>query len=74
MLLLAVSAVASAQPLAALQGRVFDVSGSALPNASIIITDPSTGFNAAVVTDAEGRYYIPGIPAGAYGLTAAASG
>jgi protocatechuate 3,4-dioxygenase beta subunit len=65
---------ATAQTMAVLQGRVLDPSGAALAGASIVVRDLATGFTSAVPTDAEGRYHVPAIPAGAYQVTAAAPG
>jgi carboxypeptidase family protein len=74
LLLLDSAALARAQTVAALQGRVFDSSGAALPAASITVENREAGFRAVVATDADGRYYIPAIPAGSYEVTAAADG
>jgi hypothetical protein len=68
------AAAASAQTMAALHGRVLDGSGAALPHASITILNPAAGFKTIVSTDAEGRYYVPAIPAGFYEVTAEADG
>ena len=68
------AAVAHAQTAAALQGRVFDMSGAALSGALITVQNPVAGFRAVVSTDAEGRYYVAGVPAGSYKVTAAAGG
>jgi Carboxypeptidase regulatory-like domain/TonB dependent receptor-like, beta-barrel len=73
-LLLGTAAVVSGQTVATLQGLVCDVSGAALPRASITISNPATGFHTVVSTDAEGRYYVVAIPAGSYEVTAAADG
>src|SRR6185369_13127466 len=56
------------------QGRVLDTSGAALRQASITILNHATGFRPVIATDAEGRYYVPAIPAGSYEVTAAADG
>ena len=74
LLLLTVAGAAGAQTLAVLQGRVVDVSGAALPSATITIRNPDTGFATMVSTDAEGRYYIPAIPAGSYQVIASVVG
>ena len=68
------AAAVNGQTVATLQGLVFDVSGAALPRASITISNPAIGFHTVVSTDAEGRYYVPAIPAGSYEVTAAADG
>jgi hypothetical protein len=73
-LCLCASARASAQPAAALQGRVVDESGAVLQGASITVRDDSTRFSTLVDTDREGRYHLAAIPAGSYEVTAAAPG
>ena len=73
-ILLFSAATAGAQVLAVLQGRVFDASGAALGDASITIQNESAAFQTTVSTDAEGRYYVPAIPAGSYTVLAAADG
>ena len=65
---------ANAQTMAALQGRVVDASGAALPGASVAVRDPATGFASAVVTDDEGRYHLPAIPVGIYRVVTEAPG
>jgi hypothetical protein len=74
LLLLAIAAAVGAQTLAVLQGRVVDVSGAALQSATITIGNRDAGFVAMVSTDAEGRYYVPAVPAGSYQVTASAVG
>ena len=49
------AALADAQTLAGLQGRVFDASGAAVPGALIRVQDHATGFDASVRTDSDGR-------------------
>jgi hypothetical protein len=73
-MLLSVHAPSSAQTVALLQGRVFDASGSVLASATISVRNTAIGFTAAVQTDAEGRYYVPAVPAGSYTVTAEAPG
>jgi hypothetical protein len=63
-----------AQPLAALQGRVYDASGATLPGAVVRVRDASTGFDASVQADTDGRYYVFAIPNGRYTVTAEAAG
>jgi hypothetical protein len=68
------SAFVYAQTTADLQGRVLDASSAALPGATITIRNDSAGFLRSAVTGADGRYYLPAIPAGPYKVTAAANG
>ena len=72
--LLCACAPSFAQPTATLQGRVFDASGGALVGAKILVTNHFTGLLRSTSTDAEGRYRIEAIPAGACQVTAAATG
>jgi hypothetical protein len=65
---------ADSQPLAALQGRVFDPSGAAIPGAQIHLQDQSTGVAASVRADSEGRYYFVALASGTYTVTAEAPG
>jgi len=60
--------------MATLQGRVVDASGAAIEHASITIRNTATVFRTIVPTDAQGRYYIPAIPAGSYEVTVTADG
>ena len=64
----------SAQTLAALQGRVLDASGAVLRDAIVRVWNQSVGFETSVRTDAEGRYYIFGIPSGTFSVSAEAAG
>ena len=73
LLLLTVS-LASAQTMAMLQGRVLDPSGAAVPGASVVVRNSATGFTSTTSSDGQGRYHVPGIPAGAYQVTAEAPG
>ena len=65
---------AAAQPLAGLQGRVFDASGAVVPGAVIRVRNEANGLEMSVHADAEGRYYVTAIPNGTYTVTATASG
>jgi hypothetical protein len=63
-----------AQTTAVLQGRVFDVSGATVSDATITVREPSAAFDVVARTDPAGRYHVSGIPAGAYAVTAEAPG
>jgi hypothetical protein len=63
-----------AQTLSAMQGRVFDASGAALPGAIIRVENESTGIDQSARSDGEGRYYVAAIPSGTYTVTATADG
>ena len=74
MLSILMASPANGQTMAALQGRVFDSSGAALPGASIKARDVATGLTSAAAANAEGRYQLPAITAGTYHVTAEARG
>jgi hypothetical protein len=74
LIMLTDSIPSSAQPLSALQGRIVDESGAALPGARIAVRNDTTGFAASIPADSEGRYYVPAIPAGTYRITVEARG
>jgi len=74
MLSILLAASAHGQTMAALQGRVADSSGAALPGASVKARDVATGLTSVAAADAEGRYHVPAITAGTYQVTAEAPG
>ena len=59
---------------AALSGRVLDETGSALPGVSVTATNTATGFTRTAVTEADGAYRLPSLPAGTYTVVADLSG
>ena len=61
--------LAGAQTMAVLQGLVADTSGAAVPGVSVTVRGSATGFSSVAVSDREGRYRIPAIPAGTYEVT-----
>jgi hypothetical protein len=58
----------------ALVGTAFDPSGAVVPNAQVTVTNVSTQFTRATVTDSAGHYAFPALPSGSYNLTAVGSG
>ncbi len=72
--------VAQAQPAnwlgsdttAIVSGRVADTSGAPLPGVTVQVR--GGGFSRTVVSDAQGNFRIPGVPAGRYSVSAALSG
>ena len=46
----------------------------AVPGASVVVRNSATGFTSTTSSDDQGRYHVPGIPAGAYQVTAEAPG
>ena len=57
-----------------LQGSVTDESKSALPGATITLTNDATGVVVARVTDAEGRYLFDFVDPGTYTITGELAG
>src|SRR5438132_2387983 len=75
LLLLLVPAVVFAQTTgAALNGRVGDESGGALPGVTVTATNTATGFTRSTVTASDGSYHFPSLLAGTYNVLAELSG
>ena len=53
-------------------GTVNDVAGKPIPNAAVSVKNESSGPPRTVVADQEGKFSIPGLPAGVYTLEASA--
>src|SRR5262249_28540975 len=62
------------QSTGAIQGTVTDASGSAVPNATVTVTDPAHGVNRTQDTDSAGLYYIPSLPVGTYTVQVRSAG
>src|SRR5688500_11150596 len=73
LMLLLLAAPVRAQQETALAGRVVDGSGGVVPGATVVATS-STGVSRTMVTDREGRFAFPGIPAGTYDVQAQVPG
>jgi hypothetical protein len=58
-----------AQDRAAINGVVTDSSGAVVPNASIDVTSPATGFHRTVVSAPNGLYEVTPLPVGSYTIT-----
>lgn len=52
-----------------IQGRVHDNTGAVLPGVTVTITSPAMMGSQSDVTNAEGIYRFPGVPAGEYRIT-----
>jgi len=52
-----------------LQGTVVDPAGAAVPDATIVITDPSAGTTRKAVSGADGIFILNGVEPGTYNLT-----
>ena len=57
-----------------LSGAVTDMTGAAIPGASVTVTESATGTSRTVRSDNAGRYVVDGLAAGTYGLEAQAPG
>jgi len=57
-----------------LTGTVFDASGAAIPNATVVALEDETGVRTSATTNAGGGYRFTNLPAGRYTLTASAAG
>ena len=60
------SAPALAQQRGVIAGRVLDPDGLALPGATVVVTNPATGFTREVVTAETGGYSVPALEPGTY--------
>jgi len=73
--LLLTGAIASAQlSTARLSGRVTDESKAVLPGVTVTMTRTDTGLTRSDVTDGNGAYVLPNLPAGPYRLEVSLSG
>jgi hypothetical protein len=72
---LAVSAfTAAAQTSGTLAGRALDASGAVVPGVTISTRHRERGFERVTVTDADGRFVVAALPAGAYDVRAELAG
>ena len=51
-----------------IRGRITDPSGSAVPQASVTVTNTATGYTRTVTTENDGYYVIPTLPLGVYAV------
>ncbi len=68
------STSAGQDPRGAIQGKVLDSSGGALPGTTVTVTNTANGTANTAVTDAEGRYSIPFITPGNYDVVVELTG
>src|ERR1051326_3123135 len=73
-LCLLLSATASAQSTATLQGTITDQQGAVVPNAKVIAHNNATGLERTAQTDADGNYQIAALPPGVYHVEVQAQG
>src|SRR5882672_3220168 len=55
-------------------GTVVDVTGAVVPNASVEIRNPVSGFERSTATDSTGKFSIPNVPFNPYHVTVTAQG
>lgn len=67
-------AAAQVRTTGTLSGTVVDPSGATVPQASITVTEPSTGFTQTVTSSDSGEYTFPDLQPGHYQLTATRTG
>ncbi len=59
---------------AAIQGTVTDMSGAAIPEASVQVRNVGTGTSQSTVSDAQGRFNVPDLVVGGYEVQASKAG
>jgi hypothetical protein len=69
-----VSLAALAQDSGVITGSVRDNSGAAIPHATVKSSNESGTLTRATVSNSDGEYSVPGLPAGTYDLTITATG
>lgn len=74
LVLLFASSLAAQTYRGTVRGVVLDPSGAVVPGASVVAKNAETGLSRSAVTNQEGSYVIPELPAGQYDLTVEAKG
>jgi hypothetical protein len=59
---------------ATLKGTIYDPQGAVIANASVTVTNPSTGFTKTVKVNSDGSYVIPVLQPGVYEISVEAQG
>ncbi|MBI3262914.1 MAG: TonB-dependent receptor [Acidobacteria bacterium] len=67
-------ALAQQSQYSAMQGRILDESGLALPGVVIVVTHQESGMFRQVVSNADGSYFVTGLVPGPYRITAELAG
>ena len=73
-LAIALSAQAQSATATSVIGAVADPSGGVVPNATVEIRNPVSGFSRTATTDAAGHFVIPNVPFNPYHVTITAQG
>jgi carboxypeptidase family protein/TonB-dependent receptor-like protein len=71
---LGLPAALAAQTSASLQGSVSDATGAVVPAATVRVRSQASAIDRSVSTTPDGRYFVVGLPAGRYHVTASATG
>jgi hypothetical protein len=58
----------------AIEGKVADDQGLALPGAAVTVQNTATGFNRSAVSDSSGLFRVPGLPVGTYEVKVSLTG
>src|SRR5690349_20615229 len=74
LLCFASAAFAQGTNLGTIRGTVTDPNGAIIPNASIKITDQTTGLSRDLTTDGEGNFEASALKAGTYKITVTVTG
>ena len=73
--LLAAALAAQAQVVGgSISGVVHDISGATVSETTVTVRQSETGATRTLTTDAEGRFFAPSVPVGAYTVSAAHEG
>jgi outer membrane receptor protein involved in Fe transport len=73
-IVLVAAAPLMAQTTGRIEGRIVDASGGVLPGVTVVVTSPNLAGTRTAVTDAAGRFRLPGLPAGTYRVKAELAG
>src|SRR5262245_10632432 len=57
-----------------ISGTVHDPNGAGIPKAEVLIVQPATSTSRTAITDENGNYSAPSLPAGSYTVTVTATG
>jgi hypothetical protein len=71
LVLASAAAVSTAQTTGSIEGTLTDAAGSPLPGVTVEVTSPNLQGSRNAVTDHKGRYHLPSLPPGTYGVRAA---
>ncbi|HEY4010667.1 MAG TPA: carboxypeptidase-like regulatory domain-containing protein, partial [Acidobacteriaceae bacterium] len=70
----AIGVASAQQTLGTLNGTVLDISGAAVPNATVTVTDPDIGVTRTTTASKSGFYQVFNLPPGTYKISATHAG